>query len=217
MNHYRIGRIDEPWTNFTPPIRGGIFRGTTVDVDTGTDTESDSDTEFSSCPPSFNSSRTSLNLIDDEGDGESHSSKSLLPLEVPTSSSLLKPLDRIIKHRNVAPKAHAVAVGVSESTTYTTREEYTSSVMQKEIDDDIGNNPSLDEETQRDIALKYSKLHDRVKNEGYYQCNYSDYGKEMLRYSLLFALFIVCLRAEWYMTSAAFLGLFWVNTSSSLA
>lgn len=214
MNHYRIGCIDGPWTNFTPPIRGGVFRGSTDDVDPGTDTESDSDTEFSSYTPSFNSSRTSLNLIDEEGESESHSSESLLPVKVPTSSSLLKPLDRIVKHRNVAPKAHAAAVG-SGSTTYITREEYTSSVMQKEIDDDIGTNPSLDAETQRKIALRYSRLHDRVKNEGFYQCNYSDYGKEMLRYTLLFTLFAVCLRAEWYMTSAAFLGLFWVNKSLS--
>ncbi|CAF9904326.1 MAG: hypothetical protein ALECFALPRED_007498 [Alectoria fallacina] len=87
--------------------------------------------------------------------------------------------------------------------------DYTSYVVQKGIDDNVRDNPSLDAETQRAITLKYQTLHQRVKDEGFYDCHYLEYGKELLRYALLFSLFFTFLRAGWYLTSACFLGLFW--------
>jgi len=211
MNKYRIGRIDGPWTNFTPPIRGGVFREVTHDVEAGTDSEGDTDTDWSSYPPSVNSSRSSLNLVDEKG-GSQLDSVTLKDPEA--SSSLLRPLDRDVKHRCNIRKVPDHVVGTSEGSTPSSREAYTSSVLQKEIEDNIGSNPSLDEGTQREIAVKYQRLHDRVKDDGFYNCNYVEYGKELTRYTLLFVLFVVCLRAEWYLSSATFLGLFWVNTSS---
>jgi delta8-fatty-acid desaturase len=81
--------------------------------------------------------------------------------------------------------------------------------VQQEIDADLAKYPSLDFDTQREIALKFKALHERVKAEGYYQCRYIEYGKEMVRYSALFAMFIFTLKQEWYFVSACFLGLFW--------
>jgi len=214
MNKYRIGRIDGPWTNFTPPIRGGVFRGDTDSSDVGTDTEGETDTDWSSYPPSFNSSRTSLNLVDEEEeDSQSAPANALHSEGLERSSSLFKPSDRTVKHRCNISNAQANVALTPESSTTTSREAYTSSVLQKEIEDNTKCNPSLDQETQRKISVKYKKLHDRVKAEGFYNCNYVEYGKELIRYTFLFVMFVVCLRAEWYMTSAAFLGLFWVATS----
>ncbi|EFQ99069.1 fatty acid desaturase [Nannizzia gypsea CBS 118893] len=90
-----------------------------------------------------------------------------------------------------------------------TPEEYTDKLVQKELDDDHRNYPSLDPETQRHIATKYKQLHQRIKDEGLYDCPYIEYGKELIRYSILFGLFIITLRAGWYIPSAVFLGLFW--------
>lgn len=90
-------------------------------------------------------------------------------------------------------------------------ESYTAKMVQKEIDDDIRIYPSLDSTTQQDIDKKFQALHERVKIEGFYDCHFQEYAKELCRYTLLFAIFLVSLRYGWYMTSAAFLGLFWVS------
>ena len=92
------------------------------------------------------------------------------------------------------------------------RVEYTSAVEQKEIADGLASVPSVDNETQLAIALEFRALHERIQSEGFYECRYSEYGKEMIRYLLLFSAFIFLLRAEWYLTSACFLGMFWVRS-----
>ncbi|KAL8922148.1 MAG: hypothetical protein Q9208_005343 [Pyrenodesmia sp. 3 TL-2023] len=82
-------------------------------------------------------------------------------------------------------------------------------VVRQALDDDIAQYPSLDAGTQQSIVQKYRELHERVKKEGYYECRYREYAKELIRYVSIFAVFIVALRAGWYITSAALLGLFW--------
>jgi delta8-fatty-acid desaturase len=86
---------------------------------------------------------------------------------------------------------------------------YTAQTIQAEVDADIAKYPSLDHETQREISLKFKALHQRVHDEGYYDCDFRNYGKELIRYGILFALFVFFLRRESYLISAAFLGLFW--------
>ncbi|KAL8895591.1 MAG: hypothetical protein Q9207_008104 [Kuettlingeria erythrocarpa] len=83
-------------------------------------------------------------------------------------------------------------------------------VVRQALEDDIAQYPSLDATTQQAIVQKYRELHDRVKKEGFYECRYREYVKELVQHVFIFALFIVALRAEWYITSAALLGLFWV-------
>lgn len=85
-------------------------------------------------------------------------------------------------------------------------------IIQTEVEDGLRDFPSLDIATQSDIEAKYQKLHQRVKDEGFYQCNYTQYAKEIARYSTIFTLFGLALLNGWYLTSAAFLGLFWVRT-----
>ena len=86
---------------------------------------------------------------------------------------------------------------------YSSRMAFTSAMEQKEIAEGLASMPSVDENTQLAIAMDFRALHERVKNEGYYDCPYIEYGKEMIRYSLLFGTFIYFLRAEWYLTSWA--------------
>lgn len=93
---------------------------------------------------------------------------------------------------------------------HTSRMAFTSAMEQKEIAEGLASMPSVDEQTQLAISLDFRALHERIKNEGFYDCPYMEYGKEMVRYSLLFGTFIYFLRAEWYLTSACFLGMFWV-------
>ncbi|SMR51701.1 unnamed protein product [Zymoseptoria tritici ST99CH_3D1] len=86
---------------------------------------------------------------------------------------------------------------------------YTTNEIEKEIAADVAKYPSLDAATQRNITLRFRALHQRVLDEGYYDCRYIEYGKEMARYCTLFALFIFFLKMEYYTVSACFLGLWW--------
>jgi len=204
MNKYRIGRIaiDEPWVNFEPPIRGGLFRPITNHDSTSED--EDSRSELSSSSLDY-SSATSV--------------------EDATPS---QPTSALYRRRSIAAKSaasHTILSGTSDheatiddqietpippsNHTHHTPTSYTASIEQKEIDRDLEHYPSLDPSTQQNITQKYQQLHQRIKDEGLYECRYREYGKEFLRYSLFFTLFIVTLRGEWYMTSAVFLGLFW--------
>ena len=95
------------------------------------------------------------------------------------------------------------------------REKYATDLEQKEVADGLAENPSVDPETQRAIVGEYRALHQRIKDDGLYNCPYIEYGKECLRYGFLFGTFIYLLCAKWYFTSAIFLGLFWVSVVES--
>ncbi|SPO05488.1 related to delta-5/delta-6 fatty acid desaturase [Cephalotrichum gorgonifer] len=74
---------------------------------------------------------------------------------------------------------------------------------------DLAEYPPVDVEVQEEIVRKYRIMHQKIIDAGLYDCPYLDYGKEMVRYLTLFALFLTTLNYGWYMTSAVFLGLFW--------
>lgn len=74
---------------------------------------------------------------------------------------------------------------------------------------DLEKYPAQDEATQREIVMKYRELHQRIRDQGLYQCNYWAYGVECSRYLTLAVLSFICLRTGWYMLSAFFLGFMW--------
>ena len=50
---------------------------------------------------------------------------------------------------------------------------YVTKLVQGDVDDDLRDYPSLDADTQRSINLKFQALHQRVKEDGYYHCNFN--------------------------------------------
>lgn len=102
-------------------------------------------------------------------------------------------------------------VGSESPPKFPTPAAYLAKTIQGEIDDNLRDYPSLDHATQTAISSAYRYLHQQVKDGGYYACRYSEYGKEIVRYLFIFALFCTALHAGWYCTSAALLGLFWVS------
>ena len=194
MKRYCIGRIVGQWKNMTPPIQGGVYQ-----------VQEEDDTESSSDIPSI--------IIDDDKqdsgiDCDTASDTSSIDLSIKKG-----PHKRLVYgHDNAIERIDsAVDIAYKDETTTRLRSpaEYVANTVQEEIDADVAKYPSLDFDTQRDIALKFEALHQRVKDEGFYQCRFIEYGKEMVRYSTLFALFIFTLKKEWYFVSACFLGLFW--------
>ena len=198
MKRYRIGRIVGQWKNMVPPIQGGVYNVQEEDyADSSSDTASivtDDDKQDSGidCDTASDTDTSSIDQSIKKG-----------------------PYKRLVYGHDNAIERIDSAVDVSSketaATTTTARSpaEFVANTIQEEIDADIAKYPSLDFDTQADIAQKFETLHQRVKDEGFYECRYIEYGKEMVRYSTLFALFISTLRMEWYFVSACFVGLFW--------
>ncbi|OAA55292.1 delta-9 acyl-CoA desaturase [Niveomyces insectorum RCEF 264] len=92
---------------------------------------------------------------------------------------------------------------------FSTVADFTNRSVQHEIDRDTLVYPPVDPARQEAIVQRYRALHQRVHDEGFYECPYGEYAKEMARYSTLFVLFLATLHAGWYVVSAVFLGLFW--------
>lgn len=105
---------------------------------------------------------------------------------------------------------HDVLSGTSNAPQVSLSKPDNAKVVKQALEDGMELFPRLETKTQQAIIQKYRHLHDRIKNEGYYTCRYGDYAKEVAIYLGVFALFIITLRAGWYMTSAALLRLFWV-------
>lgn len=78
-----------------------------------------------------------------------------------------------------------------------------------EVERDLAKYPSLDAATQAHIQERYRQLADRLGREGYYQCHYSDYAWEALRWAFFAAVSAFLFSASWYKVSAIFLGIFW--------
>ncbi|KAK1671869.1 fatty acid desaturase [Colletotrichum godetiae] len=222
MKAFRIGRKPAgPWINMTPPIRGGVYTKETTTpasasngITPGGATADDATDAAVDCPSSdLDEDDSADDAVSDVSGGSSRTS---LTSDCSSAEVETKPEPQTetgIRRRLAAPAdptddALAAGPGLSGRSRMTA-DQYTEWSIQQNINKDLDEYPSLDPAVQRDIQEKYRLLHERVKDAGLYDCPYLDYGKEMCRYSTLFALFLTALHYEWFMTSACFLGLFW--------
>jgi len=193
MAAFRIGRKPPgPWVNTTPPIRGGVYRKhEAAPAAPCKASEGDPDDGESRAAP-VATVPDSLKTGGIEGDGPCgwHSQAG-------------------VRKRTPVPDASDDSDGAL-MTARLSPEGYADWAVQREIDRDRARYPSLCPLVQGDIVHKYRLLHQRIQDEGFYDCPYLEYGKETVRYVGLFVLFLVALRYGWYMTSAVCLGLFWV-------
>lgn len=223
MKAYRIARVRLPWTNLVPPIRAGpdAYRnfshengGSEISINAVSDDEVVMETASTSSES------------DDQADSASIFSANLSPsepLSSRTSSVGPEETESDCKRRDVRSTTSDTNAAGSKTASSCpinpknlSREAYTAAMERKEISDGIRDYPSLDDATQHEIRAEYEILHQRVKDQGLYTCAYSEYGKEMIRYSMLFSAFLYLLHIEWYITSSVFLGLFWVSSSLSM-
>lgn len=221
MKAYRIGRVRLPWTNLEPPIRAGpdAYRNFSDADNAGVNILVDGEVE-----QVVVETATTTSDSDDQADSSSIFSANLSPGE-PLSSrnSSVGPeeLEGDCKRRNVTDTTSTLAAGPGAASSCPinaknlSREAYTAAMEKKEIADGIRDYPSLDTATQHTIRAEYDILHQRIKDQGLYKCPYSEYGKEMIRYSMLFCSFIYLVHIGWYLTSSVFLGMFWVSSPSS--
>jgi delta8-fatty-acid desaturase len=190
MGRYQIGCIEGRWSNFLPPIQGGKFR-------TEEELEGLSEQDYSL-----------LNASSEHDSASSPSSADQSPVFEPADQS------SSIRHRNTnaAPQMSSTSsvssvdldepVSVPKMSVLDRR-------TQQELDFDKAKYPSLDPQTQDNITRKYRELQKRIKAEGLYDCKYTSYGIECLRYGFFFCAFLYLLKSGWYITSAVPLACFW--------
>lgn len=182
MQSYIIGRIEGRWTNFLPPIRGGVFR-----TYNGEDEEEDlfnGDSSSSSC--STTAATPIFDPVDLNHNGLRKRSNS-------SDTSLSSASSLSLPEKEISSPDHKT------TQTYTTAQ----------ILSDTAEYPSLDSASQDLIVQKYRLLNEKIRARGLYDCSYTNYAIEVSRYSLLFAAFVYCLRTGHYALSGLFLGLFW--------
>ncbi|KAM0405222.1 hypothetical protein ACHAQC_000299 [Fusarium culmorum] len=188
MKAYRIGRKQGPWTNRTPPIRGGIFRK---------DAPEEVELSDSACSDTEESLANS-SILDDAASSASSA----------TDDIVVGGGDDILKVEGLRHRSATIKSEPNSKRSAILR--VANAGVAREIQTDLENYPPPeDTKVQTDIRRKYQLLHDRVRDEGLYQCPYIEYGKELARYTTLFALFGTLFYNQWYITSAIFLGLFW--------
>lgn len=205
MKAYRIGRKPMgPWTNMTPPIRGGIYR-----------------------PPSLDETDCSTLHVADEAssdDGASTGCDHAADVN-PPCLVVRKGGGTVAAIRRVGtpdPEKAETAVDPEKTGLLSEQDanlcamkpdEYTDWAVQQDIEQSLREYPSIDPLVQQDIVRQYRLLHQKIIDEGLYTCHFIEYAKEISRYLTLFTLFAVGLHYHWYMTSAFFLGLFWVSVT----
>ena len=197
MLRYRIGRIDHRWTNFIPPIQGGFFRRPgedgcpqTAQERQITITEPTEDAEATNSPPSTREPSPIFDSADTLNKDSELRRRGGAQCAVTRSDSL-------------GSVSSVDEDGLDPGITYLDTQ------TREKINLDLKSYPPLDDATQDLIVSKYRELNERIKAEGLYQCDYTAYAWEILRYCLLFTLMLVFLRIGWYVLSALFLGAFW--------
>jgi delta8-fatty-acid desaturase len=189
MNRYQIGRIEGRWTNFLPPIQGGKFR-------TQEELEGISELDYAA-----------LEFSSEQDTNSSASSADQSPVFEPADPPSMR-------QRNTGGIARTSSTSSVSSVDLdepaaTKKMSVLDRRTQQELDFDLAKYPSLDHQTQDNITQKYRELQKRIKAEGLYDCNYSAYGIECLRYGLFFCAFLYLFKSGWIIASAVPLACFW--------
>ncbi|KAI1814119.1 fatty acid/sphingolipid desaturase [Poronia punctata] len=190
MYKYRVGKFEGRWTNFVPPIQGGKFRQLSeLGPDILDNTPDYSAASASATASSSESGSRAPSPVFDRNDAD--------------LSSLRRRQSRHDSLRG-SPGSSDTSVDHEDKGL-----SFLNALTHQQISLDLDKYPPIDTATQDDIVKKYRELHQRIKDEGLYQCNYWAYGAECIRYSLLFVSTLLFLRWGWYAVSAACLGAFW--------
>ncbi|GAM85734.1 hypothetical protein ANO11243_037420 [Dothideomycetidae sp. 11243] len=185
MDKYAIGSVQVPWTNFLPPIQGGKFRSREEQA-------------------AFRRERGDYR--DDADSSSQQSSVEPSPIFEAVDKQELRQRRQDFARPELSRSTSSTSVSSFEI------EDTSSAVDRKtrqQIEDDLRKYPDLGMMTQSQIVDKYRQLNQRIRDEGLYNCNYTAYGWEVVRYIGLFAMCMLTLHWGWYATSGLFLGFFW--------
>lgn len=179
MQKYMIGRIEGVWHDFIPPVQGGRFRKL-EEQDTQ---QEDPIEEVQIDSPSSSSSTTSPSPIFEAVDG--------------------------LRHRRSTSSSSVSSLSLPDEADQVSKPTSMNDLTSAQIKVDLEKYPSLSLSTQQNIIERYRQLDNQIRSVGLYDCPYSAYGIEAIRYTIIFGLFVTCLHYGQYALSGLFLGLFW--------
>ncbi|EGW31500.1 uncharacterized protein SPAPADRAFT_140050 [Spathaspora passalidarum NRRL Y-27907] len=177
---WKIGEIDYKWENLLPPIHGGVYHKVSVD-------KVDSDTEF-------NSSSSTLNDVE-EFNGIGKPDGKVVPVV---------PQNVLVTKENTDELFPIVDVETIVNPK-TLMDNYDNGLTRE----DLNSLPALDYETQQHLRDEYNALHDLVIRNGFYQCNYWDYVREIMKISSLMLFSFSFLKLNYLFLSAFCMGCAW--------
>jgi len=183
MQKFVIGRICGRWTNFVPPIQGGYFghyNGAEILED-----ETKLAEDVSSSGSSASSTAPSPIFDPVDNDFNSRSKRRIYTTSISSASSISLP-----------------EAAIEDKTPFETRDA-------DEISSDLSKYPSLSSVSQDAIVAKYRELDSLLHADGLYDCPYTSYLLESVRYTLLFTISMTFIHYSQYLLSGLFLGLFW--------
>lgn len=212
FKYWKIGEINYYWENLLPPIQGAVYPYNEVKVNKESTLESKIDESSDASDYELVSSASSSNSID------LSEAKSSLPKSKNETAGSYKGLG--YPKGYVEPK---VAQNISVIDLTNKDEIFPISADQTIIDPkllvtnydntlsqkDILSLPALDYKTQQMLRDKYNELHEIVINNGFYQCHYFLYVRELIKIGSLFLYSFSFFKLGYLKLSAFFMGMAW--------
>lgn len=186
MKGFIIGKVQQPWESFVPPLHGGKFRPYVEGEE-----EEDEKDELSE-PESLGFQVT----------------RSISPSSISSGDHSFL-LDPSLRRRQGSSVASSSSSATSMTSVSIDVESSMEAWTRQGVDVDLAKYPALDMETQGKIIKQYRELDIQMRAHGLYDCNYVRYLKEITRYLAFLSAAFLLLHYGWYKTSALFLGLFW--------
>ena len=201
---WKIGTIDYPWENLQPPIAGALYSSNAITTDhklleAKLDESDTSGSEMELISTSSSSSSLNLDMTSKE-------------------KGLGFPAGRVIP--KVPQDIHALS-SENKDEIFPVRNSKVIVDPQQIIDNfdneltqqDLADVPALDYKTQQHLREKYHELHQRVIRNGFYQCNYWNYVRELVKISSLVLYSLSFFKIGWLKTSAILMGFAWQQTT----
>ncbi|CAI5758598.1 unnamed protein product [Candida verbasci] len=181
---WSIGEINYCWENLLPPIQGGKYslkyKNKHLDEKLDNDSMEDSSSTSSSINEEFiNKGAGVVVNIDPVVPQNKIVTKDIKEEVFPIKSIIVNPKDILKNYDN----------GLSQN--------------------DLTSIPSLDYKTQRYLRDRYNLLHQTIIKNGFYQCDYWSYVREVVKIGSLFLYSLIFLKTGYLFLSALCMGMAW--------
>ncbi|CCE86346.1 Piso0_004830 [Millerozyma farinosa CBS 7064] len=209
FGRWKIGRIDYEWENMTPPIQGAAYddnrekRNFSLEEKIDLAPSDDSEGEISLASTSSDTSS------EQEGTGKpgakSHKSKYEAPgFPKGKVTPVVSPNIRVLNEENVNEVYPIFKEGGIVDPKVLVQN-YDNALSHR----DFESVPSLDYKTQAALRAKYYELHNTIIKNGFYQCDYWAYVRELIKIGSLFLYSFSFLKLNHIFLSALFMGIAW--------
>lgn len=203
FKYWKIGNLAGPWDNLLPPIQGGVYRKAKEQHLVSRSRSLEDSLDF--CPTSSGSEKGDISSSNTSEDEASHNSSKVIHRGIGYPNG---PVESLVPQGTPANEDLVSAVFAEKNAIFDPRPGYiqydnaqTLNIMNKI--------PNLDYDTQNDLREKYAALHDSLTSRGFYNCDYWDYYRELIKIGSIFLISISFLKTGFLLLSAITMGITW--------